>query len=137
MGLNIVQAASMTSAYPIIAVDLHDNRLALAKKMGATHLYNANTTDPFLEIKKLLGDSIIDVFVDNTGLPEIISKGYEITASNGRVILVGVPKANDKTLLNTLPSILEKPYPDPFGGDTVPDADIPRYMTIQPRAHEP
>ena len=130
VGLNIVQAASMTSAYPIIAVDLHDNRLALAKKMGATHLYNANTTDPFLEIKKLLGDSAIDVFVDNTGLPEIISKGYEITASNGRVILVGVPKANDKTLLNTLPLHFGKTISGSFGGDTVPDADIPRYMTL-------
>ena len=37
IGLNIVQAAKLVSAYPIIGVDLHQNRLDLAKKLGATH----------------------------------------------------------------------------------------------------
>ena len=45
IGLNIIQAAALTSAYPVIAVDLHDNRLALAQTMGATHLINARTED--------------------------------------------------------------------------------------------
>ncbi len=45
VGLNIVQAAAMVSAYPVIAVDLHDNRLELAKQMGATHLINSKKVD--------------------------------------------------------------------------------------------
>src|SRR5262249_47498573 len=44
IGLNIVQAAALVSAYPIIAVDLHDNRLALARQMGATHIINSRET---------------------------------------------------------------------------------------------
>ena len=40
VGLNIVQAAAMMSAHPLIAIDLHDNRLELARTMGATHLIN-------------------------------------------------------------------------------------------------
>ena len=34
----------------------------------------------------------LDVFIDNTGLPEIIEMGYEMISSEGRVILVGVPE---------------------------------------------
>ena len=41
IGLNIIQASSLKSAYPIIAVDLFENRLSLASKMGATHTINA------------------------------------------------------------------------------------------------
>ena len=40
IGLNVVQAASLVSAYPVIAVDLFDNRLELARQVGATHLIN-------------------------------------------------------------------------------------------------
>src|SRR5262245_11508469 len=45
VGLNIIQAASLASAYPIVAVDLHDNRLELAKAMGATHVVNGARED--------------------------------------------------------------------------------------------
>ena len=39
IGLNIIQAASLSSAWPIIAVDLYDSRLELAKTFGATSYY--------------------------------------------------------------------------------------------------
>ena len=45
IGLNIIQAASLMSAWPIIAVDLHNNRLNLAKKIGATHIINSSKED--------------------------------------------------------------------------------------------
>jgi S-(hydroxymethyl)glutathione dehydrogenase/alcohol dehydrogenase len=80
IGLNVIQAASLVSAYPIIAVDIYDNRLELAKQMGATHIINsksANVKSVILEITNNIG---LDSFIDNTGLPEIIELGYE-TAS--------------------------------------------------------
>src|SRR6185295_5109932 len=50
--LKIVQAAALTSAYPIIAVDLHDTRLQLAKTMGATHIIQTTKQDAALEISR-------------------------------------------------------------------------------------
>ena len=41
IGLNIIQAASLKSAFPIIAIDKFDNRLKLAKLLGATHIINS------------------------------------------------------------------------------------------------
>jgi len=49
-----VQAAALVSAYPIIAVDLHDEKLALAKEMGATHIINGKTQDVRAEILSIL-----------------------------------------------------------------------------------
>ena len=67
IGLNIIQAANLVSAYPIIAVDLYSDRLELAKKVGATHLINTMETDFSDKILSIVGNDL-DVFVDNTGL---------------------------------------------------------------------
>ena len=91
IGLNIIQAASLSSGWPIIAVDLFDSRLNLAKNFGATHVINAKKSDTRNQIIKILGKRNLDVFIDNTGIPEIIEMGYEIMGPKGRMILVGVP----------------------------------------------
>ena len=54
VGLNIIQACSLHSAYPIIAVDIYDNRLNLAKELGATHVLNSKNCDVFKEIFKII-----------------------------------------------------------------------------------
>ena len=87
IGLNIIQASNLTSAWPIIAVDIFDNRLKLAKKFGATHIINSQKEDLELAVNKIIKQKSLDVFIDNTGIPEIIEKGYELINSKGRVIL--------------------------------------------------
>ena len=67
IGLNIIQASSLRSAWPIIAVDLYDSRLELAKKFGATHIVNSDKTNAKEEIQKIIGPKKLDIFVDNTG----------------------------------------------------------------------
>lgn len=133
VGLNMVQAASMVSAHPVIAVDIYDNRLELARSMGATHTINARSQDAFEEIQKILDGQLLDVFIDNTGMPEIIAQGYELTHAQGRVILVGVPKAGNKTTIYSLPLHFGKELTGSHGGEAVPEIDIPRYnrMSMQ------
>jgi S-(hydroxymethyl)glutathione dehydrogenase/alcohol dehydrogenase len=92
IGLSIIQGAAMVSAFPIIAVDIYDNKLDLAAKMGATHIINSKQTDLPEEIKKILGQEGADVVVDNTGNPTMINLAYSVTSHQGRTILVGVPK---------------------------------------------
>jgi S-(hydroxymethyl)glutathione dehydrogenase/alcohol dehydrogenase len=130
IGLNIVQAASMTSAYPIVAVDLHDSKLELARRMGATHVINAGSANAEAEIRSIMGPAGPDVFVDNTGLPKIIELGYAITKPQGRVVLVGVPKSGQRSQLFTLPIHFGKRLIGSHGGEAVPQDDIPRYMRL-------
>jgi S-(hydroxymethyl)glutathione dehydrogenase / alcohol dehydrogenase len=130
IGLNIIQAASLKSAYPIIAVDLYDNKLELAREMGATHIINNNGGDIRQTILDIVPNSGVDVFIDNTGQPAIIEMGYQVTHTQGRVVLVGVPHKGDNISIYSLPLHFGKTISGSFGGETVPQIDIPRYERL-------
>ncbi len=130
VGLSIVQAAALVSAYPIVAVDLYDGKLELAKALGATHTVNSRNCDARQAIVAITGGSGLDVFIDNTGSPEIIEMGYEITKSQGRVVLVGVPSQGRNTSIYSLPLHFGKELKGSHGGEAVPHQDIPRYQTL-------
>ena len=130
VGLNIVQASKLKSAWPIIAVDLVESRLQLAKKLGATHLINGSNTNVEEEVRKIIGTDGLDVFIDNTGIPKIIKKGFELTKSVGRIILVGVPKKGNELSIYTLPLHFGKVITGSHGGESIPHKDIPRYINL-------
>lgn len=130
VGLNMIQAAALTGAYPIIAVDRFDGRLGMASKMGATHVINSEQADARAAIQSILGKPGPDVFIDNTGAPPIIEMGYQITPPQGRVILVGVPKKGANVSLYSLPLHFGKILQGSHGGEAVPHLDIPRYHAL-------
>jgi S-(hydroxymethyl)glutathione dehydrogenase/alcohol dehydrogenase len=130
VGLNIVQAAALVSAYPIIAVDLHDTKLELARQMGATHLINSSQCEARQEILKIAGNAGVDAFIDNTGQPSIIEMGYELSKPQGRVTLVGVPRKGNEISIYSLPLHFGKILSGSHGGEAMPQFDIPRYHQL-------
>lgn len=130
VGLNIIQGARLVSAYPIIGVDIYDDKLKLAQKIGATHTVNAAKSGPKEEIAKIAGSGGVDVVIDNTGVPDIIQLAYEITKPKGRVILVGVPKKGNNISIYSLPLHFGKVLTGSHGGETDPAEDIPRYLKL-------
>ncbi len=130
VGLNIVQAAALVGAYPVIAVDLFDNRLELAKTMGATHMINSSKEDARARIDKIANGKGVDVFIDNTGQPAIIEMGYSLTKPQGRVTLVGVPRKGSNIQIYSLPLHFGKGLSGSQGGEAIPHEDIPRYHTM-------
>jgi len=130
IGLNIVQAAAMVSAYPIIAVDLFNSRLELAEQLGATHTINSNEEPAEERIQEILGGNLVDVFIDNTGSPKIIETGYLLTKGTGRVILVGVPQKGKNISIYSLPLHFGKRVTGSQGGQCKPEEDIPRYLKL-------
>jgi S-(hydroxymethyl)glutathione dehydrogenase/alcohol dehydrogenase len=130
VGLNIVQGAALGGAYPIIAADLYDNKLALAREMGATHLINARNVDAPTAILNIAGPSGVDVFIDNTGQPTIIEMGYQLTKPQGRVTLVGVPRKGNNIGIYSLPLHFGKALTGSYGGEAVPQDDIARYHQL-------
>ena len=133
IGLNIVQAAALVSAGPIIAVDRFDSRLKLAQQMGATHCINSSNSDPDQAIQQALCGQLLDVFIDNTGVPAIIELGYSLTHRQGRVVLVGVPRLGNTVSLYSLPLHFGKQLTGSQGGEALPQYDIPRYLRLQER----
>ena len=130
IGLNMIQAAVLRNAFPIIAVDLNDEKLNLAKTIGATHTINTSYQDPKRLITNILGQKKLDVFVDNTGIPSIIEMGYKMTDIKGRVILVGVPRIGNNINLFSLPLHFGKTILGSHGGEIKPELDILRYLNL-------
>ena len=130
IGLNVIQAAALISAYPIIAVDIFDNRLELAQQMGATHAINAKAINVKEAIKEIVQEAGVDVFIDNTGQPANIEMGYQITKAQGRVTLVGVPRKDSNISIYSLPLHFGKVLSGSHGGEAVPQTDIPRYYNL-------
>ncbi len=131
VGLNVIQGAKLAGANKIVAVDLFDNRLEISKKFGANVTINAKICkDLKSSIVAAMADLNIDIIVDNTGSPEMIKIAYELVKSNGKVILVGVPKKGAETSIYTLPLHFGKKLHGSEGGSTSPEVDIPKYSSL-------
>ncbi len=130
VGLSVVQGAAMACAFPIVAVDLYDNRLALAQKLGATHAIHAAQTDPETAMRAIVGDVGYDVAVDTTGNVKLIEMAYRLTGARGRTVLVGVPPKGSAAAIYTLPLHFEKRLVGSHGGQCRPEFDIPNYVRL-------
>jgi len=130
-GLNIIQAADMVSAFPIIGVDLQAAKMPMAKRFGATHCFNSQeTSDLLTEIHSIVGSAGADVVIDTTGNPRVIEQAYDLTHPAGKTILVGVPKKGNHVTIYTLPLHFKKVLTGSHGGNAEPHLDIPRYMRL-------
>ncbi len=75
----------------VVAVDIHDDKLELAKKLGATYAVNARSQDPVEEIKKLGG---ADVAIATAVSPSAFEQAYASMARGGTLVFVGLPAEN-------------------------------------------
>jgi len=130
VGLSVIQGASLVSAYPIVAVDIFENRVRLAQELGATEGIVSKDASWSSQVKKLIGAQGADLVVDNTGNPEVISQCLELTKPKGKTVLIGVPKQGVKTPVDTLPLHFGKVLVGTHGGDGAPELDIPRLMAL-------
>jgi S-(hydroxymethyl)glutathione dehydrogenase/alcohol dehydrogenase len=120
----------MVAADPIIAVDLYDHKLEMARKFGATHVINSARADMGEEVRRIVGPGGVDVFVENTGQVRLIEQAYGLTAKAGRTILVGVPRHDQDITIHSLPLHFGKVLTGCEGGHTNPTVDIPRYLKL-------
>jgi len=128
VGLNIAQAASMVSAYPIIGVDLHEHKINMGKKLGLSHGIIANSKNLKDEIYNIVNQKVVDTVFETTGNSKVIEQAYELTNPEGKTILVGVPR--DKISIYSLPLHFNKVLKGSHGGGSIPDNDIPRYIRL-------
>lgn len=123
VGLNLIQAAAMKSACPIIAIDNNENKKQICLDHGASKF--ASSLDEV--------EGKVDIVIDTTGIPEVISKGISILSGTGRMVLVGQPAPgkfvevmNAVNLFNGVGQSIKATQ----GGKTNPQEDIPRYVKL-------
>jgi S-(hydroxymethyl)glutathione dehydrogenase/alcohol dehydrogenase len=130
VGLNVIQGAVLVNAHPIVAIDLFDQKLDVARSFGATHCINARNEDVLANLQKLSDGRGIDVCVDTTGNRKVRETAYDATAPKGRTIFAGVPDAGEKICIDSFPIHFGRRLIGSHGGETRPDEDIPRYLKL-------
>ncbi len=95
IGLFVIQALKWAGATRIIAVDLADNRLALARELGATDTLRSDLCDVPAEVAKLTGGRGADVALEVVGISATLNLAIASVRRGGHVVLVGnlAPKA--------------------------------------------
>jgi aryl-alcohol dehydrogenase len=89
VGLASLMIAKEAGCAPIVAVDVRDNRLTLARELGATHTVNAEREDFVAAIMAATGGRGIDGLVDTSGVAETVVRGVNALAMPGTYVLVG------------------------------------------------
>ena len=133
VGLNVIQGAALVNAYPIVAIDIHDQKLEQAKKFGATHTINSTSTDPQATLKELSENNGMDAVVDVTGIADVRQTAYDVTSNIGSTVFAGVPHHEEKITIDSFPLHFGRRVIGSHGGDTKPDVDIPRYLGLHER----
>src|SRR5688572_13289599 len=90
VGMNIVQIARAFGASQIIAVDVRDDKLEAARRLGATHVVNAATADATSRVRELTGGRGVDVAFEVLGLPQTFVQGFEVIRDGGRMVAVRI-----------------------------------------------
>ncbi len=95
IGLNAVQGCRLAGAEKIIAVDLRDSRLEMAKTMGATHLVNASDGRGVQAVKELTGGGA-DYSFEATGITAVMRQAFEaVRYGGGKCTLIGVARTGE------------------------------------------
>lgn len=130
VGLNVIQGAALVNAYPIVALDLYDNKLEQATAFGATHTANTRNADPQATLNELSGGGGFDVVVDVTGNSTVRQIAYSATSNTGKTIFAGVPDHREQITIDSFPLHFGRRVIGSHGGETRPDVDILRYIQL-------
>jgi S-(hydroxymethyl)glutathione dehydrogenase/alcohol dehydrogenase len=125
VGLNILQAAALSGAATIIAVDTNSAKMAMAKQFGATHALLADD-DTRGMIRELTGGRGADYVFEAVGTAALQEEGLRVTRPGGSLILVGLSSVKEPTNLSgALITRQEKVIKGSYYGSVDTDRDFP------------
>lgn len=130
VGLSAVMGAKLAGAYPLIAVDVLDHKLELARQLGATHTVNARTSDAVEAVRELTGGGAHYCF-EVVGSEQVLAQAFRATGRAGTTVTVGLPGAQKMLSVPAVTITLEeRVIRGSFMGSAVPSRDIPRMIAL-------
>lgn len=130
VGSAALMAARIAGCNPIMAVDIHPNRLEVARSLGATHTIDATKTDPVAEIRSLTGGLGARASVEAAGSPKAMRQAVDCLQSLGTCVLVGSSRKGTEASIDM--NVLQggRMVRGCIQGDSIPDQFIPRLVEL-------
>ena len=130
VGLSSVLGALVSGARQIVAVDISEDKLAFARKLGATHTVNASRPNAVQEIKDLSGGGV-DFFFEMAGAVPALELAYAATARGGVTVTAGLPHPDRKLSIQAVSLVAEeRTLKGSYIGSCVPRRDLPHYVSL-------
>jgi len=130
VGLASVLGALASGASPVVAVDLSEDKLALARTLGPVETVNASHPDAVDQVRALTSGGADFVF-EMAGSVRALDAAWRMTRRGGTTVTAGLPPA-DATLAVNVVSLVgeERTLKGSYIGTCVPSRDIPRYVAL-------
>lgn len=130
VGLNAVQGAGLVGAHPIVAVDVRDERLEIAKDLGATHTVRADASDALDQLLEISNGGF-DVTVLAVGVTAAFEQAWAATGRGGTCVVVGRTPDGERVSFN--PQTIhsgEKRLTGSIYGSVRPSIDFPKLADL-------
>ncbi len=128
VGLAAIQGARIAGARQIIAVDKFEGKLAMAKRLGATHTVDASSSDPVEEIKKLTGGGGVDYSFEAIGLKVAAEQAFYSVKPGGTATVIGMIPVGQKVELDGYMFLTERKLQGSNMGSNRFRIDMPQYI---------
>lgn len=128
VGLGALMTAKIEGCGKIIAVDIHDSRLEIAKELGATHTINSKTEDLAARIAEITAGAGANYSIDTTGVSAVMKASLDVLGIQGVAAPVAVTPNSIE--LNTFMDLvlLNKTIKGVLMGDSIPQLAIPKLI---------
>ncbi len=130
VGLASVLGALASGASPVVAVDLSEAKLALARTLGPVHSVNAADADAVAQVRALTAGGA-DVAFEMAGSVRALESAWAMTRRGGLTVTAGLPPPDAALAVNVVSLVAEeRTLKGSYIGTCVPSRDIPRYVGL-------
>ena len=130
VGLAALMGAKACNAGQIIAVDLLDSKLEMARNLGATHVVSAKDNNP-VEVIQDLTRGGVEIAIESAGNATVLAQAYESTMRGGTTVAIGLPHPDHQFSVPAVTlSAMEKTVKGSYQGSCVPSRDIPKFIDM-------
>jgi S-(hydroxymethyl)glutathione dehydrogenase/alcohol dehydrogenase len=127
VGIAAIQGARIAGARMIIAVDVVEHKLGMARKFGATHTVDASQTDPVKAIREMTGGGV-DYSFEAIGLKKTAEQAFDCIKPGGTATIIGMIPVGQKVELDGPAFLREKKIQGSTMGSNRFRIDMPRYI---------
>lgn len=130
VGLASVLGALACGASPVVAVDLSEDKLALARTLGPVHTVHAADADAIDQVRALTGGGA-EVVVEMAGSARALEAAWKMTRRGGTTVTAGLPPPDAVLPVNIVGLVAEeRTLKGSYIGTCVPSRDLPRYVAL-------
>ena len=127
VGLSAISGAALAGASRIIAIDIHDHKLELAKQFGATEGVNASDTDPVETVLEMTGGGL-DYSFEALGLKKTCEQAFAMLRPSGTACVIGMVPEGEKLEIDAGELLDDRRLIGSNMGSNVFRIDMPRFV---------